>query len=208
MIRPAYLEPRTDVPAIQDWSTGLILAETRWAARIGAPIAVVSGGVTVAMIVLLPATPGTIAAIVVVGLVVGAVLVVLAALAVPFAVQVAPWYREAVAGLRSASVWTPVPVTLLPWQPNQEVAGLAQLPGGIALVQFPMPHLDVIANIADTGTMWLAGGTTGVVAVGVPRVPVLSFAVFQPDRDKPDEPPQPWLRRTRDPTLHGTPALR
>ncbi|WP_433273676.1 hypothetical protein ACQPZF_19695 [Actinosynnema sp. CS-041913] len=372
-MRPAYLEPRTDVPAVQDWSTALILAELRWGARITGPMAGVLTGMVVSLVVFLPTTPGTVASAVVLGLValltaigplmlrvetrpvrrglldspwrrcpatvaaaedgvfddrllvfddegtvvlrgmlsdltdlvlehqevflcgpdgdgravvrvaglcrmesvrvdrrdarprerephlvgrplddpavvrafrgfglgarawlwcagaaglgaviaalslwplsvaglaVGGLLVVLAVLALPTAVHVGRWYGEAAAGLRSAAAWTPVPVTLFPWEPNQEVTGLAQLPGGMALVQFPLPHLDVIANIADTGTMWMAGGTTGVVAIGVPRVPALTFAMVQPDRDKPDDTPQPWLLRGKEPGLREIPALR
>ncbi|MBB5958083.1 hypothetical protein FHS29_004691 [Saccharothrix tamanrassetensis] len=372
-MRPAYLEPRTDVPALQDWSTTLILAELRWGARVAGPIAGVSAGVVAWLVVYLPATPGTVAAIVVLGLaalvtavgplmhrvetrpvrrglldspwrrcpatvaapeegihderllvfgdggttvlrgmlsdltdlvlerqevflcgpdgdgravvrvaglcrmqsarvddrparpreraphligrplddpavarafryfkigvrawvwcagaaalgvaiaglsarplsvaglVVGGLLVALAALALPTVLRVGGWYREAAAGLSATTRWTPVPVTLFPWGPYEEVAGLAQLPGGTALVRFPLPHLDVIANIADTGTLWIAGGTTGVVAIGVPRVQALTFAVVQPDRDKPDDTSQPWLLRGREPALRNVPALR
>ena len=142
------------------------------------------------------------------GLVVGGLVLVLAALSLPTSLLIGSMYREAVAAAESATRWTPVPVTLFPWESDHEVAGLAQLSSGTAVVRFPLPDLDVIANIADTGTMWMAGDGNGVVAVGVPRVPVLTFAVVQPDRDVPDDTPQPWLLRAIEPGLREIPALR
>jgi hypothetical protein len=55
--------------------------------------------------------------------------------------------------------------------------------------------------------MWVAGLPSGAVAVGVPRVPALTIAVIHRDRDRPDDTPQPWLLRTREPGLHNIPAL-
>ncbi|ALG11887.1 hypothetical protein [Kibdelosporangium phytohabitans] len=120
-----------------------------------------------------------------------------------------PLYREAVAGLESAEQWTTVPFTLFPWEPAQEVAGLAQLPGGgMALVVFPFPDSVLIANIADTGTLWFAGSLTKqAVAVGIPRISVLTLAVVQRDRDKPEDKPQPWLLRGNEPSLRRIPVL-
>ncbi|CCH30944.1 hypothetical protein ABZ816_01590 [Actinosynnema sp. NPDC047251] len=371
-MRPAYLEPRTDVPAREDWSTGLALAELRMVTTVLGVVAAVSAGAVAALVLFVPATPGTVAAIVLLGLValfcslgpvmrpaetaplrrglldgpwrrvaattaaeeedvpedrlivfdgetvvlrgflqqpaelvldrqevflcgpdaqgravvrmagmcrmervrvdarparprerlpqvsarplddptvaraargfryngkawlwpavgaglgavvaalslwplsvpglvVGGLVLVLSALAATCFVPIGRLYREAEVGLHAAQTWTPVPVTLFPWEPHRSVTGLAQLPGGTALVQFPLPELDVIANIADTGTMWIAGGTTGVVAVGLPRLPVLGVAVIQPDRDRPENEPQPWLLRHRDPGLREIPALR
>src|SRR5688500_11607682 len=63
-----HVEPRTDVPAMQDWSTAAILAETRYAGRILSAIAVALP-LAVGFAVGLPATPGTIAAEVVLGLI-------------------------------------------------------------------------------------------------------------------------------------------
>jgi hypothetical protein len=108
------------------------------------------------------------------------------------------WYRDAVTAVESSAQWTPVAITLFPWQPDQHVAGLAEMPGGLALVQFVLPDLNVVANIADTGVMWVAG--RDVIAVGVPRVPVLTFAAVQPDRDTPKEAPIPGSSGSTSPT--------
>ncbi len=142
------------------------------------------------------------------GLVVGALLLAVAAYSTPTIVAFVRWYAEAIAGLHAAREWSPVPITMLPWGPGQEVAGLAQLPGGMALVRFPYPQPDVVANVSDTGTLWLAGAGTGAVAVGVPGVPVLAFCVVSPDSDTPVEDPPPWLLRTNDPVLDRIPTLR
>jgi hypothetical protein len=48
-----------------------------------------------------------------------------------------------------------------------------------------------LPNIADTGTIWIWGGPSGVVAVGAPQLPVLTFGMLQADRDKPPDEPQP-----------------
>lgn len=139
------------------------------------------------------------------GLVVGGMLLVPALLGIPTAIEISRWYRDAVQAVLNSVQWTPVAVTLFPWQPNQHVAGLAEMPGGLALVQFVVPELDVIANIADTGVMWIAGTHGDVIAVGVPRVPALTFAAVQPDRDTPKEDPVPWIQRFHQPDFSGLP---
>ncbi|MFI6095159.1 hypothetical protein ACIA8G_06400 [Lentzea sp. NPDC051213] len=139
------------------------------------------------------------------GLLVGGLLLVPALLGIPATIEIGRWYRDAVAAVENSWQWTPVPITLFPWRPNQHVAGLAQLPGGLALVQFVISNLDVIANIADTGVMWVAGTHGDVIAVGVPRVPVLTFAAVQKDRDTPKEDPIPWIQRLHQPDFSGLP---
>jgi hypothetical protein len=114
---------------------------------------------------------------------------------------------HSVAAAESATEWTPVPITLFPWESDHEVAGLAQLPRGTAVVQFPLPDPDLIANIADTGTMWMVGDGE-VVTVGLPRAPALMFAMVHPDRDVPEETPQPWLLHVLEPSWDTVPALR
>jgi hypothetical protein len=85
-------------------------------------------------------------------LVVGGVLLIAAAVATPLAVVISRYYAKAAAAAAAATGWTSLPVTLFPWEPTTVVAGLAQLPGGTVLIRFPLPNLDVIANIADTGS--------------------------------------------------------
>ncbi len=138
------------------------------------------------------------------GLVVGGVLL-LSLVGLPMALEISRWYRAAVRAVDNSFQWTPVSVTLFPWQPNQHVAGLADMPNGLTLVQFVVPELDVIANIADTGVMWIAGTHDDVIAVGVPRVPSLTFAAVQPDRDTPKEDPIPWIQRFHQPDFSGLP---
>jgi hypothetical protein len=140
-------------------------------------------------------------------LVVGGVLLIVAAVTTPLAMVISRYYAKAAAAAKAATGWTSLPITLFPWEPTNVVAGLVQLPGGTALVQFPLPHLDVIANIADTGTIWIWGNPSEVVAVGAPGLPMLTFGVLQADRGKPPDEPQPWLLRTNDPGLREIPAL-
>ncbi|MGI5499406.1 hypothetical protein [Lentzea sp. CA-135723] len=139
------------------------------------------------------------------GLVVGGLVLVPALLAVPALLEISRWHRDAVLAVEGSARWTPVPTTLLPWEAGDHVAGLAEMPGGLALVQFVLPELSVIANIADTGVMWIAGTHDDVIAVGVPRVPVLTFAAVQPDRDTPKEDPIPWIQRFTQPDFSGLP---
>jgi hypothetical protein len=76
------------------------------------------------------------------------------------------------------------------------------------VVRFPLPNQDLIANIAETGTMWMAGEGSGVVTVGLPRVHALMLAMVERDRDVPEENPQPWLLRVLEPSWDGVPTLR
>lgn len=141
------------------------------------------------------------------GLVVGGLLITAAAIMTPSTLLIGKLYREAVAAVESATAWTPVPITLFPWESDHEVAGLAQLPRGTAVVRFPLPDPDLIANIADTGTLWMAGEGE-VVTVGLPRVPALMLAMVHPDRDVPEDTPQPWLLHVLEPSWDTVPALR
>lgn len=140
-------------------------------------------------------------------LVVGGVLVVLAAIALPVAVPISRLFAAALAAAEAATAWTSLPITLLPRDPSGIVAGLIQVGNRTTLVQFPIPDLDVITNIADTDTIWIWGAPTGVVAVGVPQLPLMTFGVLQDDRDKPPDEPQPWLLRVNDPGLRRIPVL-
>lgn len=155
-------------------------------------------GVVIVLMSLWPVAPA--------GLVVGGVIVVLSLLMLPSLIEMGRWYRDAVRGMHAAQRWIPVPITLFPWKPGALVAGLATMEGGrLALVQFVDPTLHVIANIADTGTMWIAGVHEDVIAVGVPGIPVLTIAAIQPDSDTPREAPVPWIQRLRQPDFSGLP---
>ncbi|MEV6714560.1 hypothetical protein AB0M48_21280 [Lentzea sp. NPDC051208] len=101
---------------------------------------------------------------------------------------------RAVAG---SEAWTPVPVRLLPWRRGHHVAGIADLPGGPALVRFPQPHSDLVANVAATGVMWVAGTHRGRLAVGLPGTGGLMTAVVFPDRAGRGSDPMSWWRRIR-----------
>ncbi|MCU1653896.1 MAG: putative rane protein [Pseudonocardia sp.] len=173
----------------------------RWGTRLWLVPAVL--GVCGAVVVTLALRP-----LAVPGLVVGGLLLIAAAYSVPIVVMFVRWFAEALAGLCAAREWSPVPITMFPWEPGREVAGLAQLPRGTALVQFPYPQPDVVANVSDSGMMWMAGDGIGAVAVGVPGVPVMTFCVVTPDSDTPVEAPRPWLLRTQDPVLDKIPSLR
>ncbi|RAS69773.1 hypothetical protein C8D87_10173 [Lentzea atacamensis] len=140
------------------------------------------------------------------GLAVGGLVVVLSLLMLPSLTELGRWYRDAVKGMHAAQRWIPVPVTLFPWKPGALVTGLATMEGGrLALVQFVDPNLHIIANIADTGTMWIAGVHEDVIAVGVPEIPVLTIAAIQPDSDTPREAPVPWIQRLHQPDFSGLP---
>ncbi|WP_156756974.1 hypothetical protein [Actinokineospora pegani] len=198
--RPREREPRSSERPLDDTAVAQAFDVFRWGTRAWLWPAVPTA--LGAALVLLSIAPLAIA-----GLVAGGLLLVCGALAAPMLV-LGPWYRQAVAGLRSASRWTQAPFTLFPWEPGRAVAGLAQLPGGLALVQFPLPNPDVIANIADTGVLWTAGTPSGgAVAAGVPGVPALTLGVVQPDRDTPEERTQPWLMRANEPSLRTIPVL-
>ncbi|WP_424187065.1 hypothetical protein ACOBQX_04325 [Actinokineospora sp. G85] len=199
-VRPREREPRTSERPLDDTAVAQAFRAFRWGTRAWLwPTVPTALG---AALVLLSIAPLAVA-----GLVVGGLLLVCGALAAPM-LALGPWYRQAVAGLRSAPRWTQAPFTLFPWEPGRAVAGLAQLPGGLALVQFPLPNPDVIANIADTGVLWTAGTPSGgAVAAGVPGVRALTLGVVQPDRDTPEEKPQPWLMRGNEPSLRTIPVL-
>lgn len=172
----------------------------RWGARSWLyPAAAGVAGTVELLLSMNPAAP--------VGFVVAGVLFAGATVLTPATIMLSTWYRQAVEGVRSATSWTPTAVTLFPWEPDREVAGIARLPGGTALVQFPVPNLDVVANIADTGTMWIAGDPRDVIAVGLPHLPVLTFGLLQRDKNEPDEPRQPLALRSKLPALRGIPAL-
>lgn len=183
-----------DDPAVLKAFGGLLAGRH---AKLGAVIPAAIGAVVVLMS-LWPIAPA--------GLVVGGLVAVLSLIMLPSMIEMSRWYRDAVKGMHAAHRWTPVPVTLFPWKPGTVVAGLATMEGGrLALVQFVDPNLHVIANIADTGTMWIAGVHEDVIAVGVPRVPVLTIAAVQPDSDTPREAPVPWIQRFSQPDFSGLP---
>jgi hypothetical protein len=198
--RPREREPHLIGRPLDDPAVARALRGFRWGTRAWVWCAVGAGvgAVLVAMSVW-PLSPA--------GLVVGGLLIVAAAVMTPSTLLLRKLYREAVSAVESATEWTPVPITLFPWESDHEVAGLAQLPRGTAVVQFPMPDPDLIANIADTGTLWVAGDGE-VVAVGLPRVPLLMLAMVHPDRDVPEDTPQPWLLHVLEPSWDGVPALR
>ncbi|NKE63129.1 hypothetical protein FXN61_42970 [Lentzea sp. PSKA42] len=182
-----------DDPAVAKAHKGM-----RWGVRSWLWSAVPAGiGALLVLLSLFPFAPT--------GLIIGGLVLVMGLLGIPSSIEISRWYRDAVVAVESSAQWTPVPITLFPWQPNQHVAGLAEMPGGLALVQFVIPDLHVVANIADTGVMWIAGTHGDVIAVGVPRVRVLTFAAVQPDRDTPKEAPIPWIQRLRTPDFSGLP---
>lgn len=141
------------------------------------------------------------------GLAVGGLTFSGALVLLPGLLQLSALYRRAVAALCDAVTWTPVPVTLFPREPGHEVTGLAQLPGDTALVTFPIPHVDVVANIADTGAMWICGEPRPVVAVGLPRLPVLAIGLVETSKGEPNDSRQPLALRHKAPALREVPAL-
>jgi hypothetical protein len=183
-----------DDPAVLKAFSGLVMGtHSTLGATIPAGI-----GVVIVLMSLWPIAPA--------GLVVGGLVVVLSLLMLPSLIELGRWYRDAVKGMHAAHRWIPVPITLFPWKPGALVAGLATMEGGrLALVQFVDPNLHIIANIADTGTMWIAGVHEDVIAVGVPGIPVLTIAAIQPDSDTPREAPVPWIQRLRQPDFSGLP---
>jgi hypothetical protein len=66
--QPAYLEPRTDVPAVDDWSTKLFLDEGETQGRVGSTVAVGPLTAAVSLVVFPESAPGTVAAVVVLAL--------------------------------------------------------------------------------------------------------------------------------------------
>ncbi|ONI90791.1 hypothetical protein ALI144C_02210 [Actinosynnema sp. ALI-1.44] len=200
-VRPMEREPAVSSRPLDDPAVAHAFRYFRWGTRQWV-FPVIPGAVGCALVGL------SIRPLAIAGLVTGGLLLLAAGIATSL-LALAPLYRQAVDRLEAATEWTTVPFTLFPWEPAQEVAGLAQLPGGgMALVQFPFPNSVLIANIADTGTLWVAGSLTDqAVAVGIPRITVLSLALVQPDRDTPDDKPQPWLLRGNEPSLRRIPVL-
>ncbi|RDI31884.1 hypothetical protein [Lentzea flaviverrucosa] len=127
---------------------------------------------------------------------VAAALVAPVLLDVPAAVEIARRQRDVARAVATAETWTSVPVRLFPWRRGHHVAGIADLPEGRALVRFPAPLYDIVANVADTGAMWVAGTHRGILAVGVPGTGQLMFAVADPDRADRTSDPMSWWRRT------------
>lgn len=193
--RPEYGQRPLDDPAVRKAFRGLRMGVRAW---LGAAIPAVIG-VGVVLLSIWPIAPA--------GLVVGGLIAALSLLTLPSVIELGRWFRDAVTAVENSAQWNAVPVTLFPWKPGQVVAGLATMPGGrLALVQFVDPNLHVIANVADTGTMWIAGSHKEVIAVGVPRVPVLTLAVLQPDSDTPRELPVPWIQRFTTPDFTRVPT--
>jgi len=199
--RPREREPYLVNRPLDDPAVAFAFRYFRWGKRIwSCPVGAGALGAVELLLSLNPVAP--------VGIVVAGVLLGGAAVFTYPVVVVSRWYGQAIEGVQSATSWTPVPVTLFPWEPDREVAGLVQLPtGGTALIQFPIPNLNVVANIADTGMMWIAGDPRNVVAVGLPHLPVLTFGMLHRDKSTPDEPRQPLVLRTKQTALRGVPAL-
>ncbi|MGW6442362.1 hypothetical protein [Lentzea sp. NPDC055074] len=125
------------------------------------------------------------------GLVAVAVMV-LQLLFLPAVIEAFLHRRDNAEAVKGSGEWTPVPVTLFPWQRGHHVAGIAELPGGPALVRFPRPNLDLVANVAGTGVMWVAGTHRGRLAVGLPGADELMTAVVRPVATSD---PMAWWRR-------------
>ncbi|GAA3650391.1 hypothetical protein GCM10022267_40970 [Lentzea roselyniae] len=113
--------------------------------------------------------------------------------------------RQAARAVESSEQWTPVPVRLFPEKAGHHVAGVAELPGGPAVVRFPVPDRDVLANIAATGVMWTAGTHENLIAVGVPHLNSLTYAVVRSGGAAHDGDPMSWGRRLRPRQLLGLP---
>ncbi|WP_439658178.1 hypothetical protein ACSHWB_38155 [Lentzea sp. HUAS TT2] len=124
-------------------------------------------------------------------------------LLVPSMIEVRLRCRTIARAVASSQAWTPVPITLLPWRRGHHVAGIADLPGGQALVRFPRPWGDVVANVADTGTAWIVGTHKGVMVLGVPGTNQLNFAVVRPVATSD---PMSWWRRYRQPDFSALPS--
>ncbi|WP_434444441.1 hypothetical protein [Lentzea sp. E54] len=116
-------------------------------------------------------------------------------LGLPAMIEVVRRERDIARAVESSPAWSSVPITLFPWTRGYHVAGIAQMPGGPALVRFPRPSFDLVANIADTGAMWIAGTHRGILAVGVPGTSHFMFAVARPDSAVQSGDPMSWWRR-------------
>ncbi|MET9226109.1 hypothetical protein [Lentzea sp. NPDC003310] len=118
-------------------------------------------------------------------------------LTVPATLEAFRLNREQAEVVAQAGEWTRVPVALFPWQRGHHVAGIAELPDGPALVRFPRPHYNLIANIAATGEMWVAGERGDRLTVGLPGIGGLTTAVVLPGRAGERSDPLSWWRRYR-----------
>ncbi|MDX8055460.1 hypothetical protein SK571_39310 [Lentzea sp. BCCO 10_0798] len=131
-------------------------------------------------------------------------------LSFPGAVELRLRERDVVKAVRNSHEWRPVPMTLFPWQRGHHVAGIAELPGGPALVRFPWPLADQIANIAATGVLWIAGRHENTLAVSVPGASMpgtsgLTFATVRPGGAARTSDPMSWPRRLRQPDFSALP---
>ncbi|WP_112268019.1 hypothetical protein [Lentzea terrae] len=113
--------------------------------------------------------------------------------------------RDAQLAAERSEQWTPVPIRLFPERPGHHLAGVAELPDGPALVRFPNLVLEVVANVADTKVMWIAGTHENVLAVGVPYVNSLTYAVVLPHGVTQEGDPMSWWRRLRPQQRLGLP---
>ena len=181
-----------DDPAVQE-----VLAATWIVTTVGVMtlLSVVVTGVLVALSVSPLAPTGLVTA----------ALVATSLLDLPMILQSVRRQRDAQRSVAGSEQWTPVPIRLFPERPGHHLAGIADLPDGPALVRFPNPTLDVIANIADTKVMWIAGTHENVLAVGVPYVNSLTHAVVLPHGVTRESDPMSWLRRLRPQRLLGLP---
>ncbi|MFL6145145.1 MAG: hypothetical protein ACJ72N_25180 [Labedaea sp.] len=115
-------------------------------------------------------------------------LLLLPLLLLPALIRIQWWYRVRV-GLAlprrmRTGAWTPVPVTLRPWQTGPRgwtgnVTGTIHLdPDHRVEFEMPVARFDLLDTIDSTGTMWVVGqprpGQTMVV--GFPGYPLLGFA--------------------------------
>ncbi|WP_439658177.1 hypothetical protein ACSHWB_38150 [Lentzea sp. HUAS TT2] len=120
----------------------------------------------------------------------------------PWAIEVFLQARDNAKAVAGSQEWTEVPVRLLPRRRGHHVAGIADLPDGPALVRFPRPNYDLVANIADTGVMWVAGTYRGRLAVGLPGGGGLMAAVVRPVATGD---PLSWWRRYRQADFSALP---
>ncbi|WP_445185200.1 hypothetical protein ACTXG6_43905 [Pseudonocardia sp. Cha107L01] len=120
----------------------------RWGTRLWLVPAVL--GVCGAVVVTLALRP-----LAVPGLVVGGLLLTAAAYSVPIVVMFVRWFAEALAGMCAAREWSPVPITMFPWEPGREVGHSG---GGAAAVAVahpgPRPRQDPVAAGVSHSLSW------------------------------------------------------
>lgn len=115
------------------------------------------------------------------GMVWGGLVVLLGARALHRAVRQVREAR-AVLGMLAAGPWTPVPVTLRPWQSpaaTVDATGTARLGEDRTLaITLPRATVDLLASVEETGTLWFAGEPApgATVVVGFPGYPLLGIA--------------------------------